>query len=276
MHKRIYSLLSVGTILSGTLYVVACGGSSSKPDSGVVVHDSAGQPDAFTCALNATDLAALGSGVGLGSAQIPLAADGSGGSGQNELEVTLVVTGFSDPTVGIFFGLINSGSGVFSTAEAGKFSGPPRTGTYAMDDDANWGAGFDIINGITDNGNGTVTIAATQAYLLDTSVGTPQFQITSWTGALTANGKSNVGFQWTNATMDGGTVDSSGSFTQDSCMAALVLGLQVQSAQITWPATIPPGSARLPGEKPNPHPWNLSHMENVQAINIHDLIQQHE
>ena len=53
MHKRIYSLLSVGTVLSGTLYVVACGGGSKTPDAGVKLKADAAV-DAKPCSAMAS------------------------------------------------------------------------------------------------------------------------------------------------------------------------------------------------------------------------------
>jgi hypothetical protein len=69
-------LLSVAGVLSGTLYVVACGGSSAKPDSGVKLQPDAAV-DAKPCAAKAT----YGT-PSFGSAQV--AEDFGSGSGITE------------------------------------------------------------------------------------------------------------------------------------------------------------------------------------------------
>jgi hypothetical protein len=247
VHKRIYSLLTVGGVLSGTLYVVACGGSSGKsPDAGVKLKDSSNtQMDApaAVCALSSADLMALMGGISVGSAgsAVPMTADGSGGTGGSDLEAGLVITGFSDPAVGIYFNFEDN-AGVFTAAEAGKFTTPPKAGTYNQDPDGSWGAGFDIVNGITDNGDGTVTIMPTQAYLVGTET-TAQFVITTWSGSAKAGGTSTLNVEFKNSTMDGGTVDGSGNITPDGC-SAVVSDFAMPDDVITWPSPLPTGSIR--------------------------------
>jgi len=245
VHKRIYSLLTVGGMFSGALYVVACGGGGGgKTDGSVVLKDSPVMVDALTCALSSADIAGLGSGVGLGGSGTGSAAalTAQVDTMTNQLEVFEVVTGIStDMSVGIFFGLIDSGSGAFSTAEAGKFTGPPITGSWQMDQDDAWGAGFDIVNGITDNGDGTVSIKPTQGYLYD-GTATSKFAVTTWTGKAAANGTSTFNGTFTGASMQAGTIDASNNFTMDSCASATV-NFELFTT-IKWPATIPAGAAR--------------------------------
>lgn len=62
MAKRLYSLLTIGSVLSGTLYVVACGGNSGgkKPDAKIILSDSKGA-DAKGCSAAASYTPSFGS-----------------------------------------------------------------------------------------------------------------------------------------------------------------------------------------------------------------------
>lgn len=62
MAKRLYSLLTIGSVLSGTLYVVACGGNSGgkKPDAKIILSDSKGDA-AAACSAAASYSVTFGS-----------------------------------------------------------------------------------------------------------------------------------------------------------------------------------------------------------------------
>src|SRR5262245_40572215 len=71
---------------------------------------------------------------------------------------------------------------------AGLMTGPPVAGVYNLDDDQNFGAGFDIVT-YKAGAMGPDTNAPTQAYVLN-NMGTAKFNLTAWDVKAVANAMS--------------------------------------------------------------------------------------
>jgi hypothetical protein len=180
------------------------------------------------------------------------------------LEFSVVITFMSHPGAGILMVWADK-VGAFGTAVAGNMNKPPTAGSYPMDADATIGAGFDIVNGITDNGDGTVSIKPTQVYTLANNP-TAQFVLTTWSSAAAANTTTtNITGAYTGAMFSGGNVDAQGNLTPNGC-AMMVTRLGWLKLGVKWPATLPkPGN---PSEKPTDAPRDWSQYTHVPAIQV--------
>jgi hypothetical protein len=110
---------------------------------------------------------------------------------------------------------------------------------FPIDTDANFGFGIDFVDGVVDNGDGTVSISPVQVQVLGAE--TPgTVKIDSWTPAAVVNGKTTIGATFTNGTYDGFNVLADGSLDQAGNGCTILLqNLQFINMTVLWPATFP-------------------------------------
>jgi hypothetical protein len=130
-------------------------------------------------------------------------------------------------------------NGVFGTGTgtAGNFAGPPVAGTYNMDSDAMFGAGFDILTYPAGSGGPDTTKTPLQAYVLGNQ-GTAKFDLASWDLKATANGMSKFAGDYKNDMLAGLTIDATGAGTDNGCVGMATL-LGFTNVAVKWPATLP-------------------------------------
>ena len=215
-----------------TLGVFACGGSNG-PHIIIDANVPDSPPDAFVCSQKGTlnGTSALDFGTNTTANPIP----GAVPSGGTELTVEAIVTFQDAPTDGFIIFLLDR-KGVFATTagEAGLFETPPAVGSYAIDNDSNFGFGIDFVDNVVDNGDGTVSIDPHQVQVLGAE--TPgMVKIDSWMTAAVPNGTSVVGATFTNGTYDGFNVLADGSLDQAGNGCTIVLqNLQFTNMHIKW------------------------------------------
>jgi len=129
--------------------------------------------------------------------------------------------------------------GVFQAppGHAGNFAGPPVAGTYDLDDDNNFGAGFDILTYPAGSGGPDTTKTPLQAYVLG-NMGTAKFVLSSWDVKAVANQKSKFAGEYDNDMLAGLTIDATGAGTDNGCVG-MATKLGFTNVSVQWPATLP-------------------------------------
>jgi hypothetical protein len=134
--------------------------------------------------------------------------------------------------------------GVFappSATTAGNFASGttgPVVGLYNLDDDANFGAGFDIVTYLPGT-MGPDTSKPVQAYVLG-NMGTAKFNLTAWDTKAVANGTSKFNGEYTGDMMAGLNIDpASGMTLGENMCSMMVTKLGFANVAVKWPATLP-------------------------------------
>jgi hypothetical protein len=149
--------------------------------------------------------------------------------------------------------------GVFNTGTAGtagNFQGPPVAGTYNLDDDANFGAGFDILTYPAGSGGPDTTKTPLQAYVLG-NMGTAKFVLSSWDVKAVANQKSKFAGEYDNDMLAGLTIDATGAGTDNGCVG-MATKLGFTNVSVQWPGTLD----AVPAVKHDR--WDFSRFQTVQ------------
>jgi len=199
----------VGSVsLAGLL---ACGGGSHPKIIDVAIPPDS-PPDAFMCAFGTgRDITTKNATNGVIDFSTPPALVLNSVAAQDGKAEFSVVLTFAAPDTdkGVLMAW-HDAIGVFAATgagTAGRFSKPPTAGTYPMDADATIGAGVDVVAGIVDNGDGTVSLQhLNQVYLLSNNP-TAMFNLTRFTPAAVLNGTSQMDGAYSGATMTGHTLN---------------------------------------------------------------------
>jgi hypothetical protein len=160
---------------------------------------------------------------------------------------SVVITFMSHPGAGIIMEFVDKNgvyAGAHTTTVAGNFALPPVAGTYPMDSGP--GSRLFIVNGITDNGDGTVSIKPTQEYILSNNP-TAQFVLTTWSSAAAAGTTTtNITGEYDNAMFEGHNIDAQGMDAGANTCTMMVTKLGWLKMGVKWPTPLPKPGNPLP------------------------------
>ena len=249
--------------------LMACGGGSHPQIIDVPIPPDA-PIDAFACEFMAgANIDTTGKDIDFANPPPALILNAAANTAQPPvLEFSVVITFMSHPGAGILMVWADK-AGAFSataTGVAGNFAKPPAAGSYPMDADDTIGAGFDIVNGITDNGDGTVSIKPTQVYILSNNPAA-QFVLTTWSSAAAANTTTtDITGAYTGAMFEGHNLDAQGGDAGANGCSMAVARLGWLKLGVKWPAMLPkPGN---PEQKPTTATRDWSQYTHVPAIKV--------
>jgi hypothetical protein len=220
--------------------LIACGGGSHPQIIDVPIPPDA-PIDAFACEFMANaNIDTTGKDIDFSTPPPLILTAAASMDTPPVLQFSVVITFSMHPGAGILMEFVDK-NGVFQTTAgagiAGNFAKPPAAGTYPMDSTA--GGRLFILNGITDNGDGTVKIQPTQEYILSNNP-TAQFVLTTWSSAASVGTvTANITGAYTGAMFEGHNLDSMGMDLGDNLCKMSVARLGWLKMGVKWPTVGP-------------------------------------